>query len=109
VGIVLQGGTGDGEEDDETADDDSSFACLWRLCGMTSPSSAEMVRHVHFHAFHTKIKCHGEAVVRSADIRCQLDETQRNILPDLSEPLLCLWRNCDESDAGEKEFPEAVR
>ena len=25
------------------------FGCLWRDCGFTSPSSEEMVRHIHFH------------------------------------------------------------
>ena len=35
------------------------FGCLWAECGFESPSSEEMVRHINFHSFHTKIKCHG--------------------------------------------------
>ena len=44
-----------GEEEDM----EEVFGCLWAECGFETPSSEEMVRHVNFHSFHTKIKCHG--------------------------------------------------
>ena len=45
------------------ADTEDVFGCLWAECGFESPSSEEMVRHINFHSFHTKIKCHGYNMV----------------------------------------------
>ena len=45
------------------ADTEEVFGCLWSECGFESPSSEEMVRHINFHSFHTKIKCHGYNMV----------------------------------------------
>ena len=44
---------------------DKVFGCLWTDCGFESPDSEEMVRHINFHAFHTKIKCHGRNMLVS--------------------------------------------
>ena len=44
-------------------DTEEVFGCLWAECGFETPSSEEMVRHVNFHSFHTKIKCHGYNMV----------------------------------------------
>jgi len=72
------------------------FACLWTECGFECSSSEEMVRHVHFHSFHTKVKCHGMNMLAANGLPvCKLDNSQRNILPDLSRPFLCEWENCD--------------
>ena len=44
------------------------------------------VRHINFHSFHTKIKCHGLNMLTSHGLQpCLLDPAQRNIVPDLSE------------------------
>ena len=32
-----------------------SFACLWHECGFETINSSEMVRHINFHAFHSKV------------------------------------------------------
>jgi hypothetical protein len=94
------------EEKDEEEQGDS-FACLWQDCGYETAGSADMVRHVHFHAYHTKIKFHGERVVRETGAPpCRLDNAQRNLVPDLSEPFRCYWSGCVEED---KEFPQAQR
>ena len=45
------------------------------------------MRHINFHSFHTKIKCHGLNMLTSHGLQpCLLDPAQRNIVPDLSEP-----------------------
>jgi len=73
------------------------FVCLWSDCGFETPVSAEMVRHIHFHTFHTKIKCHGMNMLKETGIRpCSLDQSQKNIIPDLSESYLCEWEGCDQ-------------
>ena len=75
------------------------FACLWTECGFETSSSNEMVRHIHFHSFHTKIKCHGLNMLKTHGLQpCSLDPSQRNIVPDLSDPLKCGWVGCDMAD-----------
>jgi len=75
------------------------FVCLWSGCGFETPVSAEMVRHVHFHTFHTKIKCHGMNMLKETGIRpCSLDQSQKNIIPDLSERYMCEWEGCEQND-----------
>jgi len=72
------------------------FACLWAHCGFETFNSEEMVRHIHFHSFHTKIKCHGKNMLETNGLLpCKLDAAQRNILPDLSQPFKCEWEGCD--------------
>ena len=68
-----------------------SFACLWNLCGFETINSQEMVRHINFHAFHTKVKCHGKNMLTINEITpCRQDSNQRNTLPDLKYPFRCL-------------------
>jgi len=78
----------------------NTFLCLWAMCGFECSNSDEMVRHIHFHTFHTKIKCHGENMLNSDSKipRCKLDSSQRNKLPDLTNPFVCEWEGCQQSD-----------
>eukprot|EP00092_Neocalanus_flemingeri_P023352 GFUD01025318.1.p1 GENE.GFUD01025318.1~~GFUD01025318.1.p1 ORF type:complete len:625 (-),score=155.76 GFUD01025318.1:86-1960(-) len=72
------------------------FACLWAECGFETFNSEEMIRHIHFHSFHTKIKCHGKnMLVTNGLLPCKLDSAQKNILPDLSDPFKCEWEGCE--------------
>ena len=81
-------------------EEEDVFACLWAECGFESPSSEEMVRHINFHSFHTKIKCHGLNMIQKHDLApCSLDPAQRNIVPDFSDPWSCQWEGCEESEA----------
>ena len=76
-----------------------TFSCLWHECGFETINSQEMVRHINFHAFHTKIKCHGRNMLRLNNmLPCKLDSGLRNKLPDLSEPFRCEWLDCHMSD-----------
>ena len=73
-----------------------SFACLWRGCGFETISSSEMVKHINFHSFHTKIKCHGQNMLEENKVpTCRLEPSQRNVLPDLSGQLRCEWAGCE--------------
>ena len=77
---------------------DKVFGCLWADCGFETPDSEEMVRHINFHAFHTKIKCHGRNMLSQHGLTaCSLDPGQRNIVPDQSEPWTCQWAGCEET------------
>ena len=45
--------------------------CMWDDCGMTTTDSQEMVRHVHFHAFHARIKARGEQLMAEEGTACK--------------------------------------
>lgn len=77
------------------------YACLWQECGFCSPESpAELVRHVYFHCYHTKLKQWGlHALQSQSDLTpCQLDFQSRNIIPEIQENFLCLWEYCEVRD-----------
>ncbi|NXR70583.1 HINFP factor, partial [Rhadina sibilatrix] len=74
------------------------YTCLWQDCGFCSlESSADLVRHVYFHCYHTKLKQWGLRALQSqADVsHCQLDFQSRNIIPEIQENFLCLWEYCE--------------
>ena len=76
-----------------------SFGCLWLGCGFETINSQEMVRHINFHAFHTKIKCHGHNMLEVNNQKpCKLDSAQRNVLPDLAGQLRCEWAECERAE-----------
>lgn len=71
---------------------------MWQECGFCSPeSSADLVRHVYFHCYHTKLKQWGLRALQSqSDVsHCQLDFQSRNIIPEIQENFLCLWEYCE--------------
>lgn len=85
----------------------SVFLCLWADCGFETAASPEMVRHINFHGFHTKIKGHGAAMVTALGLpSCSLAATQRNILPDLSSSWICEWPGCNGSEGEDWTVPQ---
>lgn len=94
---------GSGEEEEEEEEDDpleEEFSCLWQECGFCSlDSSADLIRHVYFHCYHTKLKQWGlQALQSQADLGpCILDFQSRNVIPDIPDHFLCLWEHCENS------------
>lgn len=92
---------GSGEEEEEEEDLlEEEFSCLWRECGFCSPdNSADLIRHVYFHCYHTKLKQWGlQALQSQADLSpCILDFQSRNLIPDIPDHFLCLWEHCENS------------
>lgn len=79
------------------------YTCLWQDCGFCSlESPADLVRHVYFHCYHTKLKQWGLRALQSqADVsHCQLDFQSRNIIPEIQENFLCLWEYCEVRAGG---------
>ncbi|KAJ1189888.1 hypothetical protein NDU88_006630 [Pleurodeles waltl] len=83
-------------EDMEAHDE---FSCLWQDCGFCCmENSADLIRHVYFHCYHTKLKQWGQAALESQPNlgHCLLDFQSRNIVPDIPENFVCLWQNCQK-------------
>lgn len=77
---------------------EEEFSCLWQECGFCSlDSSADLVRHVYFHCYHTKLKQWGlQALQNQAELSpCVLDFQSRNLIPDIPDHFLCLWEHCE--------------
>ena len=85
-----------------------TLGCLWQDCGFETTSSGEMIRHLNFHAFHTKIKAHGQNIWSSTKIQiCTWSKEQRNVLPQLPEcDFMCQWEECDR---GHEVFAEPIK
>ncbi|XP_058145461.1 histone H4 transcription factor isoform X2 [Dasypus novemcinctus] len=88
------------EEDEEEDPLEEEFSCLWQECGFYSlDNSADLIRHVYFHCYHTKLKQWGlQALQSQADLTpCILDFHSRNVIPDIPDHFLCLWEHCESS------------
>ncbi|TRY70594.1 hypothetical protein TCAL_07329 [Tigriopus californicus] len=86
---------------------DRVFVCLWQECGFETPRAREMIRHINYHAYHTKIKWLGRMAIEKAGLnRCNLDDHQRNCVPDVTMALKCGWVGCD---MGVQEFEEVQK
>nr|XP_060643457.1 histone H4 transcription factor [Anolis sagrei ordinatus]XP_060643458.1 histone H4 transcription factor [Anolis sagrei ordinatus] len=89
-----------GEDEEDDMDSLEEYSCLWQECGFCSPENpAELVRHVYFHCYHTKLKQWGlQALQSQSDLTpCQLDFQSRNIIPEIQENFLCLWEYCERA------------
>ncbi|XP_023708960.1 histone H4 transcription factor [Cryptotermes secundus] len=74
------------------------YACLWESCGFESSDSNEIVRHVNFHSYHTKIKCIGSNILaRSRLPACTFIQVGKNLVPDLPDPFTCCWDDCERT------------
>jgi len=83
----------------ENLSEQDLFCCLWEDCGFESNNSKEMVRHINYHSFHTKLKCLGLNMIQSQGIRaCTLDSQERNLLHDFAESFKCKWSYCPEGE-----------
>lgn len=87
------------EESDEV--DNSLCECPWRGCGavfdITGSNWSHFFWHIHFHVFHTYLKAIGDEELqkRNVSIQCGRDESQKNILPELTQVAVCRWAGCD--------------
>jgi hypothetical protein len=39
------------------------YACLWGPCDFESVDSSELMRHINYHSYHTKLKCIGSNIL----------------------------------------------
>ncbi|VVC30930.1 Zinc finger C2H2-type [Cinara cedri] len=75
---------------------DRWFSCLWNNCTFQSNCEVKSTTHVNFHAYHTRLKCIGLAVLFHWEIpECKLNGDGFDILPDLPDEFKCDWENCN--------------
>lgn len=68
--------------------------CKWSECNYTTTSYDDMLRHIYFHGYHTKVKWWGMCCVLDERLgQCYLKQN-RNILPDLPQGYACEWEGC---------------
>ncbi|XP_058791060.1 histone H4 transcription factor-like [Phymastichus coffea] len=72
-----------------------SYVCLWSGCDYNSGVSIDIMRHVNYHAFHSKLKSIGVNVRNRMKLpKCQRDKDWKNILESLPEHD-CSWEGCE--------------
>ncbi|GAA6103322.1 histone H4 transcription factor [Tachysurus ichikawai] len=77
---------------------DEVHSCLWQDCGFCSVEcDGELLRHMLFHCYHTKLKQWGSAMLKAhPDMgNCSVGLQNRNIVPEVQESFLCLWEHCE--------------
>ncbi|XP_050520197.1 histone H4 transcription factor-like isoform X2 [Daktulosphaira vitifoliae] len=73
------------------------FICLWNKCSFQSNCEVKSTTHVNYHAYHTRLKCVGAAILNLLEIpECKQNDNGTNILPDLPDEFECNWENCNE-------------
>lgn len=95
---------------DDDLDLIESNSCPWRDCTASVRSSKESRTHIFYHAFHTKVKCHGQNLLerQKTEQHCMLGKQTRNLIPDTPELFECQWKECDSSFENPEAFYEHV-
>ncbi|XP_052867799.1 histone H4 transcription factor [Anopheles cruzii] len=76
---------------------DGCFACLWDLCDFVADNLDELVSHVHYHGYHTKLKVHGASLNILLKIhKCNYDSRMRNTITSRRITFECEWEGCGE-------------
>ncbi|KAH0539269.1 histone H4 transcription factor [Cotesia glomerata] len=86
----------DGDKEEDDACEKGVYVCKWKHCGYENDSTPVIIKHVNYHAYHTKLKCIG-ANLRS---KIKLPKCQRERLAvtfDSSVLLICDWEECLKS------------
>ncbi|XP_073216215.1 histone H4 transcription factor-like isoform X3 [Lepidochelys kempii] len=73
------------------------YQCWWRNCEFLATGPRELVTHVNFHSYHTKLKFLGSQLSASHQDwpACSQNSHTQNQIPRISEMYVCHWENCD--------------
>ncbi|XP_065433744.1 histone H4 transcription factor-like isoform X1 [Chrysemys picta bellii] len=73
------------------------YHCWWRNCEFLATGPRELVTHVNFHSYHTKLKFLGSQLRASHQDwpACSQNSYNQNQIPRISEMYVCQWENCD--------------
>ncbi|XP_068815820.1 histone H4 transcription factor-like [Struthio camelus] len=71
--------------------------CWWKGCEFLAKDPRELITHVNFHSYHTKLKFIGSQLrALHHDLpACLQNSHSQHQLPRTSEEFVCHWENCD--------------
>ncbi|XP_053697761.1 zinc finger Y-chromosomal protein 1 isoform X1 [Sabethes cyaneus] len=71
--------------------------CLWDLCDFKAANADDMESHLHFHAYHNRMKTHGASLSNIIEIpKCNSDSRRRNCIDMYNITFRCEWEDCEE-------------
>jgi hypothetical protein len=74
------------------------FKCLWNLCKFDTDDRKVFIKHIDYHAYHTRLKTFGLGLANIISIpQCHNDEKSRNNIPSEISDYVCYWSGCGES------------
>lgn len=76
-------------------DRSQELKCLWNLCKIETENSQELLRHLDYHAYHSRLKNFGLGLTNILAVpNCQLESKRRNVIPKLPSDYFCYWKGC---------------
>lgn len=81
-----------------STDSSLNLKCQWNLCKFKSVDRKEFLRHLDYHAYHTRLKTFGLGLTNIINIpHCQNDSRFRNNIPSIPNDYVCCWSGCAEA------------
>lgn len=78
--------------------ENTGLKCLWNLCKFETDDRVDMLRHLDYHGYHTRLKTFGRGLVNIISIpTCHIDSKKRNDIPSILTDHFCYWDNCERS------------
>ncbi|XP_020831930.1 histone H4 transcription factor-like [Phascolarctos cinereus] len=73
------------------------YQCLWRSCEFCAAGPNELIIHVNFHSYHTKLKYLGSQMrAYHQDLpECSQRNHSQNMVPEIADTFVCCWEHCD--------------
>lgn len=88
----------------------AEFTCLWDLCRFSTANYEIFVRHINYHAYHTKLKTYGHSLTTKITLpQCMNPSKQRNSIPDLPHDFICGWNNCNQAFSPVQDYLDHVQ
>ncbi|XP_049534224.1 histone H4 transcription factor-like [Anopheles darlingi] len=82
---------------DSNANDEGCYDCAWDLCDFVAKSKDDLMGHVHYHGYHTKLKVHGASLTFLLKIpACSYDSRTRNTISTRPTSFSCEWDGCGQ-------------
>lgn len=92
----------------ETSEGDA-LKCQWNLCKFATEDRQELLRHLDYHAYHTRLKTFGWGLADTITIpNCHNDSKFRNDIPPIPNDYFCYWGRCSFSSSTYTEYLEHV-
>jgi len=68
--------------------------CCWKDCSFNTTNKDDLLRHLYFHGYHTKVKWFGKSCCDQSEQNFCNGTENRNIIPVLPDGYKCEWKDC---------------